>query len=500
LLPLIVVRILDKHRVGLYREVFQVITNLAGILPLGLSSSAYYFLARDETKKKSAVLNILIFNFAMGAIGFAILFLLPQILSAIFRNEELVTFSPKVGIAVWLWILGAFLETVALANRETKLAMRLIIGSQLSKTVLMVGALLIFASVESLVYAAIIQTALQTAALLLYLNSRFPGYWRSFDAAFFREHLRYALPFGFAGLLWTLQTDIHNYFVGYRFSEEEYAIYAYGCFQIPFIAMLSESVTAVLIPRMSELQSHGKTREMLELTARAAQKLAFFFFPIYAFLLINAYVLITTLFTKNFEESVPIFIVNLTLIPFYIVVVDPLTRAFKELGRILLGFRIIVFFGLITALWIGIRSFSLRGMVAIVVVASIFESFFLTGTIVKRIGVDRSDIGLLAGVGKTALATIISALGFYAIYYFVEEIAFRACISISGILFSGFFAGRLVGFFGGSLFLFVSFMLFAAIYLSIANYFGLIEDSEKARVARVKEKMRRFLRRESESR
>jgi O-antigen/teichoic acid export membrane protein len=87
------------------------------------------------------------------------------------------------------------------------------------------------------------------------------------------------VPFGIAAIVWIAQNDIHNYFVGYKFSSAEFAIYAYGCFEIPLLTMLAESVTSVLIPRMNALQQAGDRDEMVRLTARAMQKLAFFYFP-----------------------------------------------------------------------------------------------------------------------------------------------------------------------------------------------------------------------------
>ncbi len=68
-----------------------------------------------------------------------------------------------------------------------------------------------------------------------------------------REQLVYALPFGIAAVVWIAQIDIHNYFVGYKFSSSDFAIYAYGCFEIPLMTMLAESVTSVLIPKNERL-------------------------------------------------------------------------------------------------------------------------------------------------------------------------------------------------------------------------------------------------------
>ena len=211
--------------------------------------------------------------------------------------------APKIGVVIWIWIFSTFLETVAIANQETRTRYRFHHSRHFSKTLLMGAAVLAFATVESFIYAAMIQGLIQTAILLSYLRSRFPGFWRTFDASFFREQMAYAVPFGLTGVLWMAQTDIHNYFVGFQFSSSDFAIYAYGCFEVPLIAMLSESVTSVLIPRMNALQLANDRGEMIRLMARASQKLAFFYFPIYVFLMITAHTFIITLFTQNYEQA-----------------------------------------------------------------------------------------------------------------------------------------------------------------------------------------------------
>ena len=319
-LPLLIVRYLTQDKVGLYRESFQVIMNAVMILPLGLSMSAFYFLSRETERRGAAILNILVFNFVVGGLACLTLCLFPQLIGNIFRSDELTHLAPKIGVVIWIWMFSTFLETVAIANQEIKIATAFIVFAQFSKTLLLGSAIFLFATVESFIYAAMVQGVIQTLILLCYLSSRFPGFWRSFDRRFFREHMVYAVPFGLAGILWIAQIDIHNYFVGYKFSAAEFAIYAYGCFQLPLIAMLAESVTSVLMPRMNELQLAGEKDEMIRLTARAMQKLAFFYFPIYVFLIITAHTFIVTLFTQKYEASASIFVINLTLLPFGILV------------------------------------------------------------------------------------------------------------------------------------------------------------------------------------
>lgn len=478
LLPLLVVRFLTQEKVGVYRQVFQIIANTGAILPLGVSMSAYYFLSREKEKRPSAIFNILIFNFVMGGLACLALFFFPQIIGNIFQSEEITRLAPKIGIVIWFWVFSSFLETVAVANQEARMATAFIISAQFTKTLLMISAVILFATVEAFVYAAMIQAALQTLVLLFYLNSRFPRFWTSFDFKFFREQLIYALPFGLAGLLWTLQTDIHNYFVGYKFSASDYAIYAYGCFELPLIAMISESVTSVLIPRMSKLQSENDKREMIRLTTRAMQKLAFFYFPIYIFLFITAQTFIVTLFTRNYAASVPIFLINITLMPFYIWIVDPIVRSYKELGRFLLTLRIFIFIALVSALYFGLQNFDLRGMIAIVVVATIIEKFISSFAVLKKLEVKRTDLRLLKGVAKTAVCALLAGIFTFLFYHQLSgKIAVLSADFAQNTL--GFSKTSVIDFVSGVMVLGLSFLIFAPIYLFSANYLGIIDDDEK---------------------
>ncbi len=482
LLPLLIVRFLSREQVGVYQQVFLIIVNANVVLTLGFGMSAYYFLARESARRRAAVIfNTLLFNFVMGALACLALYFYPSLIGGIFQSPEITRLAPKIGVVIWLWIFSSFLETVAVANREPRAATAFIILAQLTKTALMISAVIVFTTVESFVYAAMMQAAVQTIVLLVYLNSRFPKFWTAFDASFFREQLFYALPFGLAGLLWTLQTDIHNYFVSHQFTAAEFAVYRLGCFELPLIAMLAESVTSVLIPRMSELQAQGDKAEIIRLTARIMQKLAFFYFPIYVFLMITAQTFITTLFTHNYLESVPIFLINITLLPMYILVTDPIVRAYRELGRLLLTLRVFILIGLIAALYFGIRHFDLRGMIAIVVVTAFVDRFVSTAIVLRKLNAGTNDLYLLKSVGKTALASLLAGFFTFFFYWEFSERIFHAGESLSRALFAAP-KESIVDFVAGGIVLALCAAVFAPVYLFCANFFGIIDDEEKDKI------------------
>ena len=452
--------------------------NAVIILPLGLSMSAYYYLARETERRGPAIFNILLFNFVIGGLACLSLYLFPETLGNIFRNDELTRLAPKIGVVIWIWIFATFLETVAIANQEARIAAVYIILAQLSKTLLIGGAVFVFATVESFIYAAMIQGAIQTAVLLHYLVSRFPRFWRGFSWRFFREQMAYAIPFGLTGVLWLAQNDVHNYFVGNKFSSAEFAIYAYGCFEVPLIAMLSESVASVLIPRMNELHQANNRDEMIRLTARAMQKLALVYFPIYVFLFITSRTFIITLFTEQYAASASIFAINLTLLPLGVLITDPIVRSFKELGRYFLLTRLLVLTCMVAVLYFGLDYFSMTGMITVAVGAIVIEKIVAESMVVKKLGLGLKHLPLLKNVGKTALISLLAGSVTYLVYSNIHEY-----LLVYGRHFAeATFHSRdltAVNFVGGSLVLLISGCVFVPTYLIAANFWGVIEDSEK---------------------
>jgi len=484
MLPLIIVRVLTQEEFGLYRQVFLVVGNLVGILPFGIAMSAYYYLAREESTRAAAVFNILMVHFAVGAAAFLLLFIYPEILGLAFSSAEMTRLAPLIGVTVWLWILSLFLEHAAVANREPRKAAVFIIFAQFSKTVLMAVFVVWFGTVESIIKAAIIQAIIQIGILIVYLNSRFPEYWKSFDLNFFKEHLRYALPLGFAGILYAVYTSLHYYFVAHRYGETAFAIYAVGCFQLPLIGMLSDAVTSVLIPRMSELQLQNDKEEMVRLITRGTHKLALVYFAAYVFLYATAETFIPTLFTERYSASVPIFLIFLTLLPFATLITDPVIRAYESLAKLLLKVRIAMSVILVASLYFGIRYLEIRGIVATVVVVRVLERIIIAFAVLRHLGLQPKDIRLFGNTGTTAVISILTGIATYILHGSIREPLAGITRETLGI-FSASSNSVIVEFVSGITILAACFIGFMAIYLTAAYFCNLIDDSEKEFIRRI---------------
>jgi O-antigen/teichoic acid export membrane protein len=411
-LPLLLVRILNQHDFALYKQAFLVVNTAVWVLPLGFGMSAFYFLPREGERRGAVVFNVLMFDLVMGGAACLALAWWPGMLGALFKAPEIVDYAPLIGLVVLIGVVSSFIEIVVIANQETRLATVLIVLSQFTKSALLLAATVAFGTVRALLVAAIVQGTLQTLVLLLYLRSRFGAFWRRPSWAMLREQLTYALPLGLSGLLLIAHTDAHNYFVASRYDPATFAIYAIGCFQLPLISLLAESVGAVLIPRASVLQKAGDLREIVLLTGRVMRKLSAVYFPIYAFVLVLGREFVTAVFTEQYAASWPILAINMAILPFSVVALDPIVRAFTELSHLLLRMRALIVGLQMVALWFVTARYGLVATIAVVAGSKIAEQVILTWRAARALHVKRGDVALLKDLaGVTLVAAGAAAVG-----------------------------------------------------------------------------------------
>jgi O-antigen/teichoic acid export membrane protein len=415
-LPLLLVRRLSQHDFGLYKQLFLIVTTAMTTLPFGFGMSAFYFLPREREQQGAVVFNILIFYGVVGGLACLALIIHPALLGSIFNSSELIEYAPMIGLLSLLWMVASFLEIVAVANEESKLATLFIIAFQFAKAVLLLATAVSFGTVKSLIYAAIIQGGVQTVALVWYLRSRFGPFWKSFSWTVMRMQISYALPLGLAAFLLRAHSDLHNYFVAHKYDAATFAIYSIGCFNILLVEILVEAVGSVMIPRVSHLQSENRRREIIELVARMMRKLAAVFFPLYVFLLITGREFITMLFTEQYRASWPVFAINLTMIPLALLAsaYDPVVRAYPEQRYFLIRMRAALLVVLVAGLWLGTNQFGLIGAIAVVVGVSAIERLVTAFKCGRMLGVTWKDVALLKDLARIGLAAVAAGVVTFA--------------------------------------------------------------------------------------
>jgi O-antigen/teichoic acid export membrane protein len=466
-LPLVLVRTLDQSEFGLYKQVFQILQTSLTLLGLHVSLSAYYFMPRYPDKKPQVAMNVLLFY---GAVGSAVALLFatyPRWVTVLFKSDELVPHMPLLGLAIMLWLVSSLLEVVTVANGDIRMAALFTILVHLAKSAMLIAAGLIFKNVHAVVVAAVVQGALQCLMLFFYLRSRFGKFWQSFDRPLFKAQLANAIPFGLGALAYATQADMHNYFVSHYFDPADFAIYAVGCFELPLLSVLVDSVISVLLPEVARREARADYDGIITLWASAIRKLAFFFVPAYTFLFVMRYEFITALFTKSYEAAVAVFTINLLNILLFIAVPTSIIRAFEELKYFRLKLSITMLPISFAALYTGIHTAGLVGAVTALVIVQTLDLAVIVLKIGRRLNMSLKEIRRLAPVLRTATAAAIAAVATYAVKLGLDDKLSELTHRVGAPKLQVWAALAVCG------------LVFAIVHLVVAFIMGAVSDEEK---------------------
>ncbi len=406
-LPLLLVRRLSQHHYGVYKQIFLIVSTISSYGQLSFPMSSYYFFPRLENHK-AIVMNVVAFLGGMGLLTAAAFSLFPQLAVKISGSAETASLSGLIGWSACFSMIGYFLEVLTVLRQEVRLSAVIIVGSAVTRGITMTAAAWIYGSLESILWAFVLQGALQTLLLMAYVRNRYPGLAGEFDRALFFRQFRYAWTFALVGFLTATLNDLHSYSVSRWFGAADFAIYAVGCLQIPLTAILTESTGPLLIRQVNILERAGRNEEIARLILAAGRKLAFVFFPLSAFLIVVGREFLTLLFTRQYLASYPVFALNLLLIPLGIFLYDPLARAFPQHQMTTVKIRVGLVVALIAVLYPLMALMGPVGAMLAVVLVALCERVLLGRLWLKILGWPKLDPGLILDIGKLAVSAAIA--------------------------------------------------------------------------------------------
>jgi O-antigen/teichoic acid export membrane protein len=408
--PIFLARVMSQTEYGIYKQVFLFVGTAVSMSALGVGTSAFYFLPRRPSEGGAIVLNVVLYNLLTGAIPLVLILVYPNILTDVFKVPDVQKYAIALGVLIILQAIAGFLHQVPSALQDVKSSTLLIIGSQVSRAMIFGLAAILMPNVRTIVNAAILHQLVQTSLLFWYLHRNFGRFWTHFDRTFFVEQVRYAIPIGIFGVLGVLRRDLHNYFVSAAFSPAQFAIYSVGSMQTPFVPVIVESVTTVMVVRVSELQHQGRHRDVMELTARAINRLASILFPIVALLFVTRRDLIVLMYKSAYEQSADIYAINLLLLGVAVFSLEPIIQAYKEVRGAILAIQVSVLAAMTVFLYFAIGQLGMIGAIAVAVAANIVERVAVACAAARALGATKRDLALLKDVAKVTAACIAVAI------------------------------------------------------------------------------------------
>src|SRR5262245_26265864 len=419
LTPLVIVRVFDRVEFGTYKQLFQILTTFMTALYLQVPMSAYYFMPREPNKRLQVAMNIILFYVVTGGLTALMFAAYPTWITYIFHNPRLDEHIPLLGVALTLWLIATNVEIFPLALGDVRTASRFIVLAQISKSLIMISAALMFGSLRAILWGSIIQGAIQCAFMLGYIHYRIGSLnvrlGQLFDWQLLRKQLSNSLPYGGGATAQSLQVDLHNYFVSHYFSAASFAVYANGCFQVPLVSLLQSSFRDALTPEVARLEASGDYRAIIQAWLNAMRRLSFVILPACALLFVVRRELIVTLFTEAYADSASIFAVYLIVMLTQMVLTSSIMRSIADFSC----FRLIFYLAknplACVALYMGIKLGGLVGAAAATACLSVFDVAVGVTAICRKLGVKRKDLRQLAPVANAAPAIVVAMIASSAV-------------------------------------------------------------------------------------
>jgi O-antigen/teichoic acid export membrane protein len=211
-IPIVLARIFDQTEFGSYKQIFLIFGTVFGIAQVGMAESLYYFLPSETRRSGGFVFNTLAVLGIFGMISLGALWLWRQEVAELLNNAGLASFIPLVGFYLLFMLMAVVLEIIMTVRRQHLIASCTYAASDLIRAMFYIAPVLIFSSLRALMLGAVAFAMIRFAATLVYVRRELGDSLRP-DSASLRQQLVYAVPFGLAGLIEVLQTNLHLYVV-----------------------------------------------------------------------------------------------------------------------------------------------------------------------------------------------------------------------------------------------------------------------------------------------
>jgi O-antigen/teichoic acid export membrane protein len=406
--PVILVRVFNQAEFGTYKQFILITSTLFAFGQFGLAECLFYFLPGNPERAGRYVCNSVVMLGIMGVLFSTVLLLNSARVAEWLNNDLLAAYAPLAALYVIFMLMGAVLEITMINRKDFRAATATYVTSDLLRAALLIVPALITGRLEWTFIGGITFCVLRVVAVFRYLHKKLGPDVR-FDPVLLRQQFAYAFPFFCSVIVQIIHSNYHQYAVSWYTDAATFAIYSVGCLQIPLVDFMATPAANVMMVQMRENLQNGRPERLLAIFRETTRKLAFVFFPLVGLLIVNAYHLITLLYTTAYASSVPIFMVWSLYILFAAFQTDGALRTFAQ-NKTLFIISVVRLCTVLALMSWSFSTFSLMGPVLLTIIG-IFTAKCIALYRLRTL-LDTSFVALLPWktLGGVALATVLSAV------------------------------------------------------------------------------------------
>ena len=409
-LPLVLVRVLDPHSFGTYKQFFLVAQTLLLVGQFGLTQSLYYFLPRGAAQRGAYVAQVVALLAGLGALLGVAIWTLSPLLSRWLASPDLVGLRIPLAVYSAAMLAAAPLEATLVCEGHLRKAAFAYTASDVLRAAAIVLAAAVFGDTW-LFWAACLVAILRVGTLWSLVGSglapRAAPRW-----SLLRPQLAYALPFAGSSLLYVVHKYLPQYVVSACFDPATFALFAVASFHLPVIDIIYTPTSEVLMVELGRRESMRDLPGAVRHWQDSIERLATLLFPAAVGSWLVGPILLPMLFTADYAPAVPLFMLATAEIPLWIFPCDAVLRASGD-TRFLFRFNAVRL--LVTAVLVlaGIRLLGIQGAIGAAIVAESLGCAVLLSRARRYLRVSTRDLvdwRALVRIATCAALAVVPAL------------------------------------------------------------------------------------------
>ena len=317
IIPLFLTRLLVKDDYGSYQQLVMIYAIVQAILLFGMPQSLLYYFPRKEISDRPLLIKqTWIILTISGLLVITLFGIASQTMESLFPDHHLQSYIFLLGIYIGIMLSVMPLQNLLILEDKETTAMLSMIGFTIIDIIILPSAAWYNPTILGMVHGIILTSIIKFVIVIIYIYTNYLSKIEIRES-YYREQLAYGIPVGLTAMIYVININIDKYMVGLFFSSSVFAAYYLGSLWAPMFGWITQSASQVITPRMSKAHKNNNLLKIKDLYSNSVEKLAFIFLPATVLLALIAKPLILTLFTDNYEDTVPIFSIYLLLLPTY---------------------------------------------------------------------------------------------------------------------------------------------------------------------------------------
>lgn len=332
ILQMLIVRCFDKQEVAVYMQSILIYNTLLPFLQLGVNNGLYYCLTQREHESQEVMIEGM---FLVGLTGLLVSFFIllggNLLLADFMKNEALNVTS------FWLipYILICVPESLTFVGFVYFNRIRFVAYYNAFKTficllILVVGTQLTGSGIVLFVMRVISGCFFGLCSIYLLYKFVMPQNGVKICLLGVKEIVAVSLPLSIATMAGTLSANLDLWIISGMLTPEEFSIFRMGSYELPIVGIVTGAVSTVVTVDMNKAGKRGDIAGALAIFKKVAKKTSMFIMPCMIFFLFASKEFICWLFTEEYVEAIPVFILYLLYLPIRCVLYGPL---FVALGK-----------------------------------------------------------------------------------------------------------------------------------------------------------------------